>query len=308
MKDKIIKKIKKILPSKKFIRWLLIGIGILIFIFFVFFAFSKEKNFLSKNHGLETTSQTVMEIVQTDTDLDGVMDWEESLWGTDKNNKITFDNIPDSTFIENKKKELKIEGEQNLNQEAETETDKFAKEFFSSFTALKSSGTDSATIESFSNALGQKIVNPTLVDRYKEEEATLGTTDSSEYRANYYLALKKIFEKYKDSGLGSELDIVTNGLLTYDSSGVASNYDDLVVIADAYQEFASETMKVSVPKSLLKYHLNITNGANNTGISVFNMAKVINDPIVGLSGISQYQKYVEEFVNAVEDLENVLDL
>jgi hypothetical protein len=34
------------------------------------------------------------------------------------------------------------------------------------------------------------------------------------------------------------------------------------------------------------------------------MSKVIEDPIVGLSGLSSYQKYSDELVKAVEKLES----
>ena len=67
-------------------------------------------------------------------------------------------------------------------------------------------------------------------------------------------------------------------------------------------------MDTSVPESLVEYHLQIANSSNNLSISVSNMAKVTNDPIVGLSGISQYQKYSEDLVQAVEDLESILEI
>ena len=63
---------------------------------------------------------------------------------------------------------------------------------------------------------------------------------------------------------------------------------------------------MSVPQSLADYHLRIANSANDTGISVLNMGKVANDPIVGLSGLSQYQKYSDNLVKAVTDLETFL--
>ena len=65
-------------------------------------------------------------------------------------------------------------------------------------------------------------------------------------------------------------------------------------------------MQMSVPQSLADYHLRIANSANNTGISVSNMEKIVNDPIIGLSGLSQYQKYSDDLVKAVTDLETFL--
>jgi hypothetical protein len=36
------------------------------------------------------------------------------------------------------------------------------------------------------------------------------------------------------------------------------------------------------------------------------MTKITKDPIVGLSGLSQYQKYSDDLVKAVSDLETFL--
>ena len=57
----------------------------------------------------------------------------------------------------------------------------------------------------------------------------------------------------------------------------------------------------------MQYHLHIANSSNNTGISVSNMAKITSDPVVGLSGLSQYQKYSDDLVKAVTDLETFLE-
>ena len=65
-------------------------------------------------------------------------------------------------------------------------------------------------------------------------------------------------------------------------------------------------MSIKVPSELVSYHLLIANNSNNTGISVLNMAQIIKDPLIGLEGISQYQKYSAELVKAVADLETIL--
>src|SRR3989338_5654822 len=204
---------------------------------------------------------------------------------------MTFNDVPDATYIENKKKELKIEQGVIENETKLTETEKFAREFFTSYTAMKSSGQiDNETINSFSNALGQNIVNPNLIDRYLDED------------------VKSLFKKYQSSGIGDELEIVSNGLAlnSTNETGNTDQYGKLSTIARAYQDFAKKTMEISVPQSLVEYHLRIANSSNNTGISVSNMVKIINDPIVGLSGLSQYQKYSEDLIKAVSDLETFL--
>jgi hypothetical protein len=293
----------KYLPSKKF-AYMILGFLILGIIFLVtYFYFSSEGSFFSsKEKGkLKTENLTVNELIQKDTDEDGVFDWEESLWGTDKNNKASFDGISDLAYIQNKKKELNInEDAKGSSDEGLTETEKFAREFFASFVAMKAAGdVDTNTINNFSNALGEKIVYPSLIDSYLIKNVKTGSDDSIESQLTYYLEVKTIFEKYSSKGLGDELSEINNVLT---SQGAIIKNNKLMDISNAYQDFAKKTMELSVPKSLIENHLKIVNSANNTGISVTSMAKLSTDPIVGISGLSQYQKYSDEFIKAVEDL------
>ena len=302
----------KYLPSKKFILILSVIIVLAVVIFVIFFMSSSGENFITgdkkENSALKIENQTIISLIQNDSDGDGIADWEEALWGTDKNKKITFNDMPDATYIQNKKKELKIE--QSVNETKLTETEKFAREFFSSYSAMKSSGQiDSDTINSFSNALGQKIVNPALIDYYKETDIKTSTLDDLATRQKYYQDMQSLFKSYQSVGLGDELDIVSQGLASNSASGTTGSVDQdskLSTIASAYQNFAKKIMEMSVPQSLVVYHLLIANSSNNTGVSVSSMEKIIDDPIVGLSGLSQYQKYSDDLVKAVVNLETAL--
>ncbi len=224
---------------------------------------------------------------------------------------MTFNNTPDATYIENKKKELNISESASAEEQNMTETDKFAQQFFASYMALKSSGqSDSDAINSFSNSLGQNIVNPNLIDRYSAADVKMSTTDDSASKQKYYEDVKNLFKNYQaNSGLGDELSIVSNGLAASPASGTADNadkYSKLSAIGNAYEDFAKKIMDMSVPQSLADYHLRIANSANNTGISVSNLGEISSDPIVGLSGLSEYQKYSNDLVTAVGDLETFL--
>ena len=302
----------KYLPSKKFILILSAVIVLAVVIFVIFFMSSSGENFITgdkeENSALKIENQTIISLIQNDSDGDGIADWEEALWGTDKNKKITFNDMPDATYIENKKKELKIES--SINETKLTETEKFAREFFSSYSAMKSSGqVDNNTINSFSNALGQKIVNPALIDYYKETDIKTSALDNFATKQKYYQDMQNLFKSYQSVGLGDELDIISKELASNSANGTAGNIDQdskLSTIANAYQDFAKKIMEMSVPSSFVQYHLQIANTSNNTGISVSSMGKIIDDPIVGLSGLSQYQKYSDDLVKAVANLETAL--
>ncbi len=278
------------------------SLGILLIVFIIFFIFSDKSIFVSKKskNEIKIENKTISEIAMQDTDLDGILDWGESLWGTYKNNKKSFNDLPDATYISNKKKEMNIQ-ETKQTQEELTETDKFAREFFASYMALKDSGqVDSQTINNFSNALGQKIVNQELINKYAEKDLKISNTEEKEDQKTYYNAMKKVFEKYKNDGIGTEMNVV--------ASNLTRNEDpkELILISMAYKNFAEEALKITVPRSLSTYHLKIINNSYNTGISIGSMQNLSKDPLVGLSGLSQYQKYSEDFVRAVEELEKAI--
>lgn len=298
-----IKKYSKYLPSKKFSIAIAVCIGLVLVFFAVSYASKVHTYNAKKEAELKTGKLTVNELLQKDTDGDGVMDWEEALWGTDKNKSATFNGTPDATYIKNKKADLNIK--EPTDQEL-TETDKFARGFLAAFTAMKDTGNvDSKTITNFGSALGQKIATPALIDQYSIKDLKIDTSGDTTKKNKYYKAVSDLFETYKNDGIGNELDIVSNSL-TQASSGTNVKPDELILISQAYKDFASKMLLLTVPEDLSSYHLKIINSSNNTGIAVEKLTKIATDPVVGLSGLSEYQKYSEELVNAAADLETTL--
>ena len=297
---------KKYLPSKKFL-YLFGSFLVIAIVFFIAFKLLSNKNSFSNSNNsnalqvdrLAQAGLTVNQLIQKDSDNDGVPDWEEALWGTDPHNRMTFAGLTDAAYIAGKKKELNID--QTKDEAGETETDKFAKEFFTAYVAMKASGTvDPDAINNFSNSLGQSVVNPTLIDLYTTKDVKTSTDNSATEKTKYYNAVKKLFENAKSEGVGDELTIINNQIAgPHDDT----NQDQLNKISKAYENFASSVIKLTVPSDLAGEHLKIANDATNTGISIQGMTKVTSDPIVGLSGVSQYQKYSDDLISTVGSLE-----
>lgn len=283
--------------KKVFTKKTLLALLLLLVIVFLSLFLSKTENFLSKKRtGGKLYNKTVGEVVQLDSDGDGFYDWEEGLWGTDKFKKSTFPNMTDAEYISQKK--IELAKEQTEVSTDYNETQKFAIDFLASYLALKDGKADEETILGYTNAIGQKLAEDTIIDTYLAEDAVIKNTSSTDDQLAYYKELTELFEKYKTGGIGDEINIVSSGLL----SGRSEDYDELDYIAEAYQGFAKDAMLVGVPVDLLEIHMKITNSANNTGISITNMSKVASDPIVGLSGLSQYEKYSALLIEAVEEL------
>ena len=296
---------KKYLPSKQFA--FAIGSGVFVVLVIVLIAVLTGQNstFSRKNKGkLTVGSPTVIELVEKDTDEDGVFDWEEALWGTNKNRKSTFDGIPDKQYIENQRQALELESSEN--DKALNETDKFAREFFTAYAALKSAGEDQESIEDFSRALGEEIANATIIDQYTENDINTAIASDKAAVTEYYNQVQSLFAEYQAKGIGDEINIVNSGLLTYTQEGTSSDNRQLEGIGLAYQDFAKALIETRVPAKYTGLHLEMANGANNLGLSVKDMMKIVDDPLVGLTGITQYQTYSDAFIETVQDLESTL--
>ncbi len=297
---------KKYLPSKKFIylivSFIVVG-GIAFLVFNVLFSKNSLVSYINKKNKGEigVDKLSALKLVAQDTDGDGVPDWKETLWGTDPNKKATFDQVSDLKYIANKSKELNLTptgDDTNI-----SETDKFAREFFATYVAMKSSGQDVASINNFSSALGQKIASPTIVDQYAQKDIVIDSNTGPGENKKYYTLVKKLFDTYRTSGMGDELSIINIGLAASSKMDGATFTQKLNSIATSYKNFASDLIKIPVPESLASNLLLVVNGSNNTGESIEGMSEISTDPIVGLSGLSQYQKYSNDFINNAQDLE-----
>src|SRR3990172_5996419 len=186
----------KYLPSKKFIVITLIIIGAVgIPLAAINYFFSKKNN-----KGLVANMASIMagkdidqnitlnNLVQKDSDGDGLFDWEEALWGTNPNNKYTNEGITDSEFIAQKKKELaasedgqtETQGEENLN-----ETEKFSREFLATVTALKQTGNlNEGAISNIANVVGEKVGNSNLPNNYRVTDLNKTYDVTKESQAN----------------------------------------------------------------------------------------------------------------------------
>ncbi len=305
LKLKLNPEYKKYLPSKNFAIFVGGGLALALIVFGIFGLVRGKESFSSlKTKDISSTSGTTLsDLLQTDTDLDGVLDWEEALWGTDKNLKASFNGTPDAVYVKQKKESLAVED----NIESLNETDKFARAFFASYLALESSGGDTETIKKFGQAVGEKIGDPNLVNVFAEGDAKIISTANTTDVKRYYSKIQVVFDQYRGTGMGDEIDIVNSGMINTQTGASLENNNKLRIIGEAYKKFADEIMNIEVPREYLNIHVKMANSAYNTGVSVLSMTNINDDPIVGLSGIAQYQKYSEEFVEAAEDLDTKLN-
>jgi len=258
------------------------------------------------SNGLNTGTATLAEIINKDTDGDGILDWEEGLWGTDPTKKETTPGISDSDAIE----KLKAENRANIKNadgnesiaENLTKTDQFSRELFSTMVSLNQNGVvDQATIDKLGVSLAEKIQNPEIRKVFAISDIKTINDDSIQAFTNYDSTLNKIFEKYPTNY--SVLDVLEEFMIDEDTVDV-DVLTKLDQIIGQTEKIINELVKMNTPQSLSVLHLNFINSLerlleNTSDIKLFD-----TDAILALSGISKY----EENANKLEiDFNNLIN-
>lgn len=290
---------EKYLPSKKFVVLIVSILVVLVIIFIILNLIGKKETFRKGPQGGTSLEQlvTLEGITDKDSDGDGIPDWEEALWGTDPNKKDTDgDGISDYEEITLRKAALQIElpeSEREL-----TETEKFSREFFATVVALKQSGNLSPeAIENLASSFSQSITGGEITDAFGRKDILI-SDDSSESRENYLNQLFELLSQYTEKNLGGELEIVAIALQT----GNEEIMQELGPISKGYRDFALEAQRFAVPESQVNLHLQMINSTAKLSLIIGSLGSIINDPLVGMNAFALYQKYSEEFIDAVEEL------
>jgi hypothetical protein len=277
--------IKQYLPSKKF----KILIAALFLVAITVFLFSTIKRSAGQYEKLEKTTKVstfpIGEVVYSDADGDGVLDWEESLWGTDPFNPDTDgDGIGDKEEIEEKKP---IDS-QSSDREDETETGIFARDLFSSIFSLNQTG--NLTKENLSiigNSLGSSLID-SLYEAYTLESLTVVPSNQEAF-AVYMESSDLVFMRYKNTSLESELTLMSDFL-----QDPVYNQSKLDEIIGLYSELSMELSLIPVPENIASLHLEFINSMNKLSQSIQEFLFIIEDPLRGVSGLSNYEKYSDE--------------
>ncbi len=258
---------------------------------------------MNKN-GLVYSGATVGELVNKDTDGDGILDWEEPLYGLDPTTKETTPGVPDSSVI----KKLKSESEYNLDgadgsypsPENLTETDKFSQELFSTVATLnQTGGLDEMTADKISSSLAEHIKNSVPKKIYTLADLKIINSDSNQTIQNYAEVLDNVFKKYP-------MDYSINDVLqkfVVDGNNVdTSVLVELDPIITQLKKVISEMIKISVPKSLSSLHLDFLNGLERLSENLSDIKLYDSDAIVALGGVSQYKNNSALLESSVKNL------
>lgn len=254
---------------------------------------------------------------QKDGDNDGLKDWEEDLWKTDKENPDTDgDGTPDGEEVRNKRNPTKAGPDDEYKSVAEsplaplieesaaeknlTLTDIFARDFMSGYFALKDAGqyTDE-TRDKFIKTLFASIDNAPTKE-YTLADLTITQKSDVETLRNYGNEVGDVLRKFYQNASEDELRILDNAA----KKGGADEFHKLKPFAERYENFAKELSKILAPAVLDNTHLELVNSYRGIGDALSGITMMFDDPMGGTVYIKKYQNNTDLVNKAFMDLKN----
>lgn len=302
--------------KQKRVLWITFAVVFLIVLFFVktgflFSLFNNEETFRNPNqeNSLVYGSETVIDLVNKDTDGDGVLDWQENLYGLDPNKKETTAGTPDSVAISKLKtgQEASVATNKNatLVEENLTETDKFSRELFAMVAASNQSGTlDQATIDALGASLSERIQNSQPRKVFSIFDIKTINDESAQAFKNYNTALSNLFKKYPSPNY-TILDVLQKFVIDENTVDVSilAKLDPIIVQINKIMEGIK---KISVPQSISTLHLNVINAEERLVENLIDIKLYDTDPILSLGGISKYQENATSLESALNSLADII--
>ena len=291
-----------LIKNKKFV----LVAGAIVFLSIVVFSKIQNSPLINSveqqnNKSLVYDGLLVSELVNKDTDGDGILDWEEGLYGTDLNKKDTNgDGVSDNVEVNKIKETEGKTTEENL-----TQTDKFSRELFATVTALNQAGQiDQNTIDTLGASLSEKIKNPIIRKVYLLSDIKISTDDSVQAVQKYSTALNAVYEKNKMKG--TAIDV----LQEFINDGQNENVEALKKLDPIIKQtnmIVSGMVAISTPKILAQAHLDMINAIERLIENLNDIKLYETDPIVAMGAMSKYEDNTTLLDLAVKKLNTLIN-
>lgn len=243
----------------------------------------------------------VRDLVEKDTDSDGVPDWKESLWSTNPNTPNTFPNISDYEYV--KEKELllantQMSGSYTTGGDPTTTTDAFARDVVTLVSALNASG-------QLTQENQQAIV--TQIQNYIQNHP-----GSKEYQISDIKVVPSSTATEKSYGTQTTAIITKNKITENDAIALANygknielgDFSTYVAISKKYQNIVDEFLKIATPTGAITAHLDLINAAQGLSDAYEGLSLYETDSLLSLVAYSQLEEKLAIFSLASQSMAN----
>lgn len=228
-----------------------------------------------------------------DSDGDGLLDWEEILWGTDPKNKDSDgDGVKDGEEIaesknplgedKNTAKDLALQNTRGV--QADTnETDKLARSLFTQFVQTNGAPTDSA-IQSLAAPL---LIRSSSYSNTISRNEIIITSSGPSTLKNYVNSLGALITA--DSNSTNELSVIQK--LAENNNSEENIFEEFKGISETYSESADILQTTPVPKELADQHVTLINAFYNTAEDLEKISEAgADDPLALMLSLQNYSR------------------
>lgn len=205
-------------------------------------------------------------IAQIDTDQDGLADWEEVLWQTDKNNPDTDgDGTSDGEEITASRDPKKAGPDDTITNPADR------------VNAL----TRNAIADKDTPLISDPSVQTSSVDLYRLDNVKIASDETkatiTKYRDEFRQALRTYMEKMALNS-ADEVELLVNFVEKNDVKSLS----ELNASKNNHQELLNTLIRMEVPKSAAIIHLAILNSLKQAMMIISQMTQVTTEPLLAM--------------------------
>lgn len=289
--------------SPRIKRVFIIGSVIVISVFCIWLAYkykvSSENTYTAEHTAQQSLVVLGNSVSEIDVDSDGLKDWEEVLWGSDRHNTDTDkDGTKDGDEVKLSRNPL-VKGPHDAlstypmgtntaTNETITTTDRFSRELFSRYSALKSQ------VGTVNTEHQQKLVADiikeaeSLVERppaYGIQSLSLIKTPSTIQIQTYTNNVRNVLLKERGD-TGNEIAILAEIVGNRNTTDIKK----LDTISAYYEKTARALLQIAVPSQIAEHHIAVVNiyFALSKNTEAFKFA--LTDPFIASANFSDYTK------------------
>lgn len=288
------------LPSNK-ASFAILAIIILSTLIFISSDYLDKKTTVEEVGGAEIVVDTNIKdtAVNSDSDGDGLMNWEETLWDTDPNNPDTDgDGTDDLTEIRSSRnpnvagpddedispeERILEEIRQNSEVDQNSLTGQVAINLAENYFNLRGSGELDASLK---RDLIEQIIN----------ESTIEIDLEQKYNLKNLTTFSEEDENYEDNLINYTKDILTAQFVIL-SLSEGMSYSET---GESMIDLANALTLIKVPSEIASVHLELVNNLNNLGFVIKEFEKETKDPLYTMMLLPTY----EDLILNIEDINN----
>ncbi len=304
-------------PSRKVLAFGIVAFAIVIVIAISLWS-NKTKTKVENTGTLSVVSSVdknkITAISDTDTDSDGLPDWEEVLWHSDPTNPDSDgDGVPDGLEVQNGTDPMiagpndkvttggsadnTVTADANL-----TATDRVSRQFISQYLQVQRQNgtvTDDDKSAILDSLFQSDTLAPVSTTPYTETDLKLDYSENTNTVHTYGNAIGAVIVKNSVSKYEDELFVFQKALAGQNAEEIKK----LDPIIRSYRAMVKQGIAINIPASAASFQIDFLNSISTLANTITAMRNVFSDPVTAMVNLKNYQDGKLAAANAIQNLQ-----